>query len=503
MESRASASGGGAGMTVPEMITPIKPVNREAEVEDFRSALDRIRVLGSVFQTLYEWHGAPGIGKSTLVRLLKEECDRIQIPYSFVDFDEKRNSRVNVYKEDISALIEDLSSGFLGNEEGEVQDAISQYRKAQSKDKERKLDDVARAFQRLIKKWTDKGPAVLFFDETERADQDNVVAWLEEWIVNPLVQNGRCLIVWTGRRPQRWKRFEVRRRARVQELGVFDEEGTRKLFKNNSSYPISDLAVPVRVLTGGHPYADTIVLRYLDYMAKEGRKPVKEQFDQIEPDLLNELIQRFVDSFAFKDLDVEMVRACRMMSLVRQFDVIMLREILTKALPADFGNYGRNEFGDLLSRLRSTQLVLWDDRRKGYAIDPTLRHILGEYIRRDNPELYVQVNLYAIEVYRDWITRAGDNRGIYIVEELYQQACANRILKDTSSKEQIKLANLLRQRITEYHQNDSDLHAAALDRLYHELENDPDLPQLIGDEGLSQLLEIVQVARVHVYQPSE
>lgn len=483
-------------MTVPEMMTPIKPVNREAEVEDFRSALDRIRVLGSVFQTLYEWHGAPGIGKSTLVRLLKEECDRIQIPYSFVDFDENRNSRVNVYKEDISVLIEDLSSGFLGEAGSEVQDAILQYRKAQSKDKERKLDDVARAFQRLIKKLTDKSPVVLFFDETERADQDDVVAWLEEWIVNPLVQNGRCLIVWTGRRPQRWKRFEVRRRARVQELGVFDEEGTRKLFKNNSSYPISDFAIPVRMLTGGHPYADTIVLRYLDYMAKEGRKPVKEQFDQIEAALLNELIQNFVDSFAFKGLDVEVVRACRMMSLVRQFDVIMLREILTKALPADFGNYGRNEFGGLLSRLRSTQLVLWDDRRKGYALDPTLRHILGEYIRRDNPELYVQVNLYAIEVYRDWIMRAGDNRGIYIVEELYQQACSNTVLEKTSPKKKVDLTLLLKQRIEEHQQNDFDLRASALDRLYHELESDPDLTRLIGSEGLRRLLDAVHDGRV-------
>lgn len=483
-------------MTVPEMMTPIKPVNREAEVEDFRSALDRIRVLGSVFQTLYEWHGAPGIGKSTLVRLLKEECDRIQTPYSFIDFDENRNSRVSVYKEDISVLIEDLSSGFLGERVNEVRDTILQYRKAQSKDKERKLDDVARAFQRLIKKLTDKDPVVLFFDETERADQEEVVAWLEEWIVNPLVQNGRCLIVWTGRRPQRWKRFEVRRRARVQELGVFDEEGTKNLFKSNSSYPISDLAIPVRMLTGGHPYADTIVLRYLDYMAKEGRKPVKEQFDQIEAALLNELIQNFVDSFAFKGLDVEVVRACRMISLVRQFDVIMLREILTKALPADFGNYGRNEFGGLLSRLRSTQLVLWDDRRKGYALDPTLRHILGEYIRRDNPELYVQVNFYAIEVYRDWIMRAGDNRGIYIVEELYQQACANAVLETTSPKKKVDLTLLLKQRIEEHQQNDFDLRASALDRLYHELESDPDLTRLIGSEGLRQLLDVVHAGRV-------
>ena len=236
--------------------------------------------------------------------------------------------------------------------------------------------------------------------------------------------------------------------------------------------------------------ADTIVLRYLDYMAKEGRKPKKEQFDQIEISLLNELTQNFVDSYAFKDLPSEVVNASRVMSLVRQFDVIMLREILTEALPDDFGRYGRNEFGGLLSRLRLTQLVLWDDRRKGYALDPILRHIIGEYICQHNSERYVLVNRRAIEVYRDWINRAGDNRGIYIVEELYQQACLNRVTQEISRGNQLTVR--LRQRITEYHQSDPDRRAAALDRLYHELEDDPDLPQLIGNKGLSQLLDIVR-----------
>ena len=150
------------------------------------------------------------------------------------------------------------------------------------------------------------------------------------------------------------------------------------------------MTIPIRKLTGGHPFADTIVLRYLNYMAKEGEKPSKEHFDKIEENLLDELVLNFVDTFAFKNLSGEIKKACRMMSLVRQFDVIMLREILSQSLPDDFGRYGRSEFGGLLSRLRSTPLVLWDDRRKGYTIDPTLRHIISEHIYRHNPALFVE-----------------------------------------------------------------------------------------------------------------
>jgi hypothetical protein len=487
-------------MTSNDVMIPIEPVNREMQIEDFLSAIDRIRVLGSVFQTLYEWHGGPGIGKSTLVQLLKEKSEELGVPYTSIDFAEDRNSHAVLYKEDISLLVDDLLSGFRDNRVNQVQDVVEQYRKARDREKDLKLGEVARAFQRFIRNLTEKGPVVLFFDETERADQDFVVAWLEKWIINPLVQNGRCLIVWTGRRPQRWKRFEVRRRARVQELGVFDEESTEELFKKNSSYPLSDLAIPIRSLTSGHPYADAIVLSYLDHLAREGRELREEQFDQIKSSLLDELVHSFVNSFAFKGLNREVVNACRVMSLVRQFDVIMLREILSQALPDTFGEYGRQAFGGLLSRLRSTQLVLWDDRRKGYALDPTLRNIIGEHIRRYNPELYLQVNRCAIEVYQDWIERSGDNRGVYIVEELYQQACANRVLEKVHPEESVDLAELLRQRIEEYHQSDPDLRASALDRFYHELESDPDLPQLIGSEGRDRLLEIVHDARVGVYK---
>jgi hypothetical protein len=476
-------------MTMPNIQTPIKFVNREEQIEDFRMALDRIRTLGSIFQTLYEWYGSPGIGKSTLTRLLMAVCERCDAPFSFIDFHIKRNPHTNEYTKDISVLIEDLNRRFNHLESEDVHAAIAQYRNAQGNERSAKQANLSKVFQRHIYQLIDdKKAVVLFFDETEQADQEIVVPWLEEWLINPLIQDGRCIIVWTGRRPQRWKRFEVRRRTRVQELGVFDEKSTQELFKINSSYSLTDFAIPVRKLTGGHPYADTIVLRYLDSMAKKGKPLSQQQPDQLESGLLDILIHDFIDSFAFKGLEPEIAHACRVMSLVRQFDVIMLREILSETTPKMFGHYGRNEFGGLLSRLRTTQLVIWDDRRKGYAIDPTLRHILGEYIRRKQPRLYEQANEVSIRVYQDWIARAGDNRGIYIVEELYQQACLNQLSGETKNRR--NLPDLLQQRIDEYHQPDVDLRDSALNRLYHELENDPDLPRLTEDR--EKLLRLVR-----------
>lgn len=479
-------------MTTLVLEAPIKPVNREEQIDDFLLALNRIETLGSIFQTVYEWHGGPGIGKSTLLKMLMGLCDERKVPYTFINFDPKHNATARGYSENISTLVLDLVDAFPKGLTGDVYKAIHQYEPADNENKrELQLGEIARAFQHFVNEHVKETPIVLFFDETEKADQDNVVPWLEEWIVNPLAQNGRCLFVWAGRRPQRFKRFEVRRRVRTQELPLFDERGTKVLFEKNSAYPLSDLAIPVRTLTGGHPFADTIVLRYLDAQAQKGRQPEQARFDEIRLALLNELSQSFVYEFAFNGLDRDVIQACEVMSLVRQFDIIMLREILSVAKPKVFGKYGRNEFGGLLSRLRSTQLVLWDDRRKGYALDPTLRRIMDEHICHGQPELYAEVNRTSIDVYKDWIRRAGDNRGIYIVEMLYQQACLNQI-PEIKKKNLVKL---LEEEILDYKQDDPELRASALNRLYHELESDLDLERKIGIEERDKLLSIVRDAR--------
>ncbi len=481
----------------------VTPVNRLDERGEFSSALERIRVLGSVFQTIYEWYGSPGIGKSELLKLLAEECHIASVPYALINFKTKPELQADAPtrgREEVNAtgLIQGLLEGFGGLESKKVQDAIADYRSFSTDDKDIKQrqlkhSDMARAFVQFVGEVSKRDPVVLLFDETEFADQD-LVTWLEEWVLNPLIQNGKCLIVWAGRRPQRWKRFEVRRRLRCQELKPFDNDDTVKLFKKNSTFPLEKFSEPVRRLTLGHPFADVVALRQLDYLAKEGKIPPLDQFSSIETNLIDGLVQEFVEAYAFKYVSNELATACRMLALVRQFDVIMLREILTKTLPS-FAKYQREEFGGVLSSLRATQLVWWDDRRKGYALDHTLRHILGENIRRHQPDLYAQVNQIAIEIYRDWIKNAGDNRGVYIVEELYQQSCLNQVSSDSHSNKKASLAGLLEQRLQGYSQRDPDLRASALDRLYHELEGDSELPELIGKEKFEELLKKVRQVR--------
>ncbi len=429
--------------------------------------------------------------------MLKRKCKEKQIPYTFVSFSPDDNPNASEYSARPIALIADIAAQLPNEYMAEVFSAIAAYEHRKEKE-----DHVARAFQRAIIALMKKRPVVLFFDETEQADQDKVVPWLEKWVINPLARKGRCLFVWAGRRPQRWERFEVRRRVHKKELRCFDEAGTKALFSKNSRYSIGDLAIPVRAVTGGHPYADTIILQYLDNLASAGQQPVEGQFDEVVPALLAELHENFVKKFIFRGVDKYIAQACETMSLVRQFDVIMLREILTEANAKVFGKYERFQFGALLFELRATQLIVWDERRKGYAIDPSLRHIISEHICYQQPEIYAQVNQKAIDVYQDWIERAGDNRSVYIVEELYHQACLHRVPQYVTPSYQKDLVDLLRQRILEYRQSDPDLRASALHRLYREIEGDADLLHMIGEQRREDLLEIVERERTKIYEES-
>jgi hypothetical protein len=175
--------------------------------------------------------------------------------------------------------------------------------------------------------------------------------------------------------------------------------------------------------------------------------------------------------------------------LVRQFDLILLRRLLSEFVDA-FADYPRNAYGGLLSTLNATHLIEWDDRRKGYTVDPTLRRILGEHVRIQNPECYGSVNRAALEVYRDWIDRVADYRSVYIVEALYHEACLARagVTGDFDS-----LLRSLDRYLAYYPEDDPDLMNSMLNRLSKELESDLDQDKL---GGMGEILPQTVVERL-------
>jgi len=479
-------------------------VDREDQVGLLRRAINYIRLSGPVFQTIYEWTGIPGIGKTVLVELLRDLCVEIGVPYAHIDFDPDHNPTASRYATEPVLLIKGLFAQLGRQKAVELEQAVAYYQQLPSGDtyqRDMALDEVVRAFRRYVHQLLEKDPVVFLFDSTDQASPI-VLVWLEEYIVSLLSQNGRCLFVFVGRTPLHWRRFEVRRRVRTDKLMAFEPRLVRQQFEKDRKHPkLIVLSERVHRMTNGHPMGNAVVLRRLGELADAGKEINEETFSTYEPELLDDLVHEVINGYVFQGVREELANACRAVALLRQFDVILLRRVLSEHVP-DFKEYPRDAYGGLLGLLHTTHLVEWNDARKGYEIDPTLRRILGRHTRERNPKLYVQINQAALEVYRDWIERVEDNRSVYIIEELYHQACLGRTINSRADL-RIKLAEQLRAHLNNhYTQGDPELLASALERLDKGLERDEELWQddVIGGGGVAYLREIIAAHKKQVEQ---
>jgi hypothetical protein len=345
----------------------------------------------------------------------------------------------------------------------------------------------------LLKHGNEKGtlPVVFFFDETESIDS-MLADWIEEWLIMPLVQMKHCVVVWTGRRPWRWRRPEIRRRLHSELLEVFEADNVKaQLAANSPTHPglAETLFRNVYGVTGGHPYASRVAIAQLNRWEDEGKHLDAAHFPDYEPELLTRIYDDFLKGYAFKgrDFDAELVRACELMTLVRLFDTTMLSAVLRACDDQEqFTDWNQEDFGHLLQRLKRTQLLIWN---KGFAIDPALRHIARRYFAVCDGETYLTATRAALAVYQLWLKRPVDNRGLFVLEELYHLASLRQ------SGEPVDLFSEFRRRLNNYREDwirDPDARRNALERLEGELESDTELKQLTDGKSSSLFVEMVR-----------
>lgn len=489
----------------PRVVLPSRDqlVDREEQLAKFADVLERIRRQGPVSSNLFEWYGSPGIGKSMLVKMLADLANKKNATWSITNF-KQSEEKTDTYLRDPITLIEEIVSNLkqqVALDTNEFDTTLKGYKDASlpdegvvsvysAMDQETRLyrrpdwltelRNVVVSFIKLIntlpsqEKTDGVRPVVLFFDETEHADTE-LIDWVEEWIINPLIQVKHCVIVWTARRPWRWKRPEIRRRLTSEVLKVFEPEMVKEQIEYGSSQPdlVSELFKNVYSLTGGHPFASSIVIQKLDTLTVHGEKITSNNFQDFESKLLEEVFDRFVNQYAFGELESNDLRiACKFISLVRLFDSTMLRKILQTCAGDLFASWNQDDFGDLLLKLKKTQLLVWD---KGYAIDPGLRHIVQKYFMVLDRNKFIKANQAALQVYKDWLGRPVDNRSLFVLEELYHSAALKQV------GEELDLHGLLTKRLNEYPDWIRDEQALdnALERLEGEINNDDELGQFM------------------------
>jgi hypothetical protein len=478
-------------------------VDREDQVIRFSDALRRIAEARPLAHNFFEWHGGPGIGKSKLILLLAAQCRRQNAPYAMVDFTAEDSQG---YPADPTQLVIDIVQALKQDrtvDDTPVMQAIEALRQTErpenlvfayhqlNRDQRlyqrpewlEKKREVIIAFVRFVNslgaEGTDKRPlpVTIFFDETETAEP-SLLDWIEEWLLSPLLRLNHCLLVWTARRPWRWTRPEVSRRIFVEKLPVFNHKYAKQQLRQATigDHLAEALFANIFNLTYGHPSAGAVAAAQLKQWAEKEQLATTLSAEE-EERLRQTIFTEFVLNYAFARLNEEEKLACQLLSMVRLFDTTMLRQLLTAAESPFFANYTRQDFADLLLRLKRSQLFVWNN---GYALDPDLRLMIRDYFLKQQPDLFLKVNRRAGDLYADWLERPVDNLNLFVIEELYHLAS----LRQAGAEEDLYAT--LERRLQEYpHKldNDHEAIASALSRLQGALEHDEELARI--SEGLS------------------
>jgi hypothetical protein len=405
-------------------------VGRRKQIQDFNKLIYRLNPSNRVdpFKggKLFEYFGPPGIGKTSLISHEMEICRKKGVGFTHIDFS-KDPERTEQYSFDPILVIKDMLAALRGQFNSEELDkAILKYRQIAAQDnvfeegvvkkyydmdQETKLykrpewlEALRSTFEEFIKLVNTQSseipqPVVLFFDGDKSLDFQTR-DFIEEWIVNPVIQIKHAAVVWTDLRPHRWKRPEIRRNLNSNNLTVFNEKETKKQLELDEYYET------IHLLTGGHPGAN---------------KAIKEKIgkDGFSPESAREVMFDYIENSVFAGLPEDEKTALTYLAMVRLFDTQMLTEVLKTADPSQFSEKSEDYLYNLFLNLKKSDFLEWD---KGYALVRDLRHPIQKYFLEANPTLFSAVNDAAIKVYKDWLNNPVDNRLLFIEELLWHTA---------------------------------------------------------------------------------
>lgn len=248
-------------------------VGREEQISAFSADLERLGRKGLLSVRLREFYGAPGIGKSELLHQFAIMAQQVSIPHAFIDFAKLSTEDI---EKDPTVLFDEFTNSLRGltdqrgyetfrlryQETQRPNDIVAAYSQ---------LDQEARLYHRpgwleTMKDYTvemikvanqlgkKRSPQLLIFDNAQHIGVE-AVDFIEEWMVNPLVQVPGLVAMWTDRRPWRWKRPEIRRALSSNVLKPLSKDEISEWVETVSGTVVPAKLDQLNRATGGNPGA--------------------------------------------------------------------------------------------------------------------------------------------------------------------------------------------------------------------------------------------------------
>ena len=287
------------------------------------------------------------------------------------------------------------------------------------------IDIVARELAEFITALTDRYVPVLAFDATEKADEE-LLDWLEEQVVYPILRSNRAVFVFSGRLWHRWKIFEVRRRVEPVELPTLDHkreqvEGTAELLTKLDVERPETIARALYDYAFGHPLASKVIFKELQELIPEG---VNEHTLEENQDIVAEIVKSKVIEDHFFDelgehgyLEPLLWGVC----ILRKFNPTPLRHFTVSFIDAEYEQKPGGFYLDAIRDMQDTTLVQWSSAAGGYVLNPVVRRIMAKNLSMREPTEFRRRHQEAVKLYDKWIEHFPRNAVGFLIERTFHR----------------------------------------------------------------------------------
>jgi hypothetical protein len=455
-------------------------VNRQDEVEKITDKIRLLQAEQPVSQSVINYWGIEGIGKSWLLNFLKDKFSysrniiynkipTFAVLYNFRDMD--AGDGLSRFARDVSSQVLEQLKSVLPSEAKP---------RLESANKSGNLEVLSDSILVLTKNFT---PLILL----DHADNVPAGTWdeIEKTLFEPIVTTGRVLIVVAGRRQMpRWKRFEVRRRlmeAHNSQIKPFDKQGViRQVEKRH--VPISaDLLYPY---TAGNPHIVDAFVQNIQEWTKDSEKV------RIDKNWIEENKKSFLDVLQLSESELTRGVAGRLRQPL--FAVVPLRffrlEAMRHMLIGQNAKFKSEPEGYFLQLVRSldqeTEIVWWEREKRAYVTSEVVRKLINRSKYLEAPRDYEASHKQAFEMYQQWADDSPKTSDEFIIEMLFHHASICEVKNDAGClrSEVDTILNFAR----------ANLSVERRDTLHKLIKDDIELLDLFPDEERAYLLEKVE-----------
>lgn len=423
-------------------------VNREqdiAKLDGLRNTIDRPGEANYLSKCVVNIYGAPGIGKSALLRKLERDWQAETRSVFFIDLHEK-GFQTEATQQKIR-FCQQILTQLPDPDESRVAALQQQLVQLDAQHDER-LDALGEELVALMKQRKEQRIMLLLIDACEQAS-DAFFAWLERRIMLPIIhdpqeQQTRALCLMASQLLLRWRQHNVRRRVEVQQLVPLSAKATTKLIdytingqpadESDTPYDpdpsIIALGQQLYGLTFGHPLATRAALEHLDL-----QKQPEELHQWIEEHRLGvsrEIVQRLrkhatlsLPAFQAQQRSVPHTTAwegwqiLEALSILREFEVNSMRVVLG-TYNATYRDTSQSMLLIYIRELLETRFAIWNSELRAYQVAAPIRRIIAYHLAIHNEKLYVDLRKQAKDYYHHQIKTVMNNRHVYILEYFFQ-----------------------------------------------------------------------------------